>query len=155
MNLLRRHVEMPKVIWKDDSLSSDEKVLLAIVYSLGQRDGIVLRWMDIAETLQLPMSAADNLIEHLSRKGVLLIFKDRGQRCWMQFGCRLMEAIDHERMAPKVQLKMCFIQCLCEYDLKMDHVEQIRVCPECRRVVFFTQANKKYMSRRRSQTRGI
>jgi len=149
MNLLLRRVEMPNVVWRDGHLTSDEKIMLAVVYSLGQRTGLIASWMDIAETLHVEMSAADRLVERLSGRGYLLTQKESGQRCRMEFGCHVMGAIENERLALKAQLRMCFIQCLCGCDLRMDHVEQIRVCPECRRTVFYTEAVKKYILRRR------
>lgn len=148
MNLLRRYVEMPQVVWRDGRLTSDEKIMLAVVYSLGRRTGMIASWKDIAETLHVEMSAADRLVERLSGKGYLLIRKESGQRCRMEFGCGLVSSIERERGLPKVRLKMCFIQCLCTFDLRMDHVEQIRVCPECRRAVFYTEEDKKYLLRR-------
>jgi DNA-binding MarR family transcriptional regulator len=148
MNLLLRHVEMPEVIWKDDHLACDEKVLLAIVHSLDQRKGTILAWRDIAETLHLPKPAAVNLLRSLSAKGALVISKKKGRWLRVRLGVRIAKAIEQERALPKVRLTLSFIQCLCGYDLRMDHADQIRVCPECRRVAWFTDAEKTYLSRR-------
>jgi hypothetical protein len=148
MNLLKRRVEMPKVVCKDDSLTCDEKVLLAIVHSVDEGEGVALRSSDVAETLHLPKPAAVSSLRNLSAKGALVISKKKGRWLQVRLGGRIAEGIEQERTLPKVRLTLSFIQCLCGRDLKMDHVDQIRVCPECRRVAWFTDAEKTYLSRR-------
>lgn len=147
MNLFQRRVEMPGIVCRDKSLTCDEKVLLAIVYSLDRGDGIALTWRDVAETLQLPKPVAINILRTLSAQGALVTTKKRGHRPRVKLGGRIAEAIKHERVAPQVRLTLSYIQCLCGYDLKMDHVDLVRVCPKCRRVVCFSDAEKKYFSR--------
>lgn len=148
MNLLRRRVEMPRVIWEDSRLTADEKILLSVVYSLNDGKWTAISWGDVIQTLGVKRAFAVNLIESLSAGDSLEVARSTGGRLRMRLGRRYSEAVARERMARGTKLMLCFIQCNCGYDLRMDFIEQIRICPDCRRVVYYTPEDKVYLAQR-------
>lgn len=145
MNLLARRLEIPLVIWKKDALSLNERILLAALYALDKGGGVGLSYHDIGLSLHITSLVAAKLVQALGSKGLLLTVKTQGRRRWLQVDKKVKTAVEHEKTKPRLNLTMYFIQCLCEYNLRMDYAAQVRVCPQCLRAVYLTPPDKKYV----------
>jgi hypothetical protein len=138
---------MPRVIWEDSGLTTDDKVLLSVVCSINMGEWTTVTWGDVTQSLGLKRAVAVNLIESLSAKGAVEVAKTTTGHIQLRLGIRFLGRVVLERLTLRSKLTLSFIQCLCGYDLRMDFVEQIRICPDCRRVVYYTQPGKEYLLR--------
>lgn len=147
MNLLRKRVEMPRAIWEASSLTTGEKILLSVVCSPNVEEWTPITLEDVVETLDVTKSIAVNLIQALSAREALEVVHSAAGRLQLRLGPRLSEAVVHERLTRRKKLTLCFIECLCGYDLRMEFTDQIRICPECRRLVYCTPGDKLHLAR--------
>lgn len=148
MNLLSGRIEIPRPVWEENSLSAHEKLLLAGIVARDGGDGVSITDEDVAHSLRLPVCVAVNILDGLIGRGLLLMARMEGRQRWLQISDTLKAAIELERTTPRIQLTMFFVQCRCGYDLRMDHIDQIRVCPECLKPVELSEMGKQYVRER-------
>ncbi len=146
MNLLARQLEIPLVIWKNETLSLREKILLAALYALDVGGGVPLTFHDIGWSLHVPSQVAASIVQALGNRSLVRVVTVQGRKHWLSIDATLKETIEHESKQPRFALVQYYIQCLClTHDLKMEYAEQIRVCPKCLRAVYLTPSEKKYV----------
>ena len=146
MNLLARQLEIPLVIWKNETLSLHEKILLAALHALDVGSGVPLTFHDIGWSLHISSQVAASIVQALGNRRLVRVVTVQGRKRWLSLDVSLKEAIEHEEKTPRFNLAQYYIQCLClTHDLKMDHAEQVRVCPKCLRAVYLTPSEKKYV----------